>query len=282
MTGSQASQSRTATTHGTPVVCGHQGHSIEGHSNSLRAISSAAEYGARLVELDVRRCANDFVVFHDGVLDFRALGTGIVRDRRLAELQSMRLRSLNGGALLDTIPALGEALDCAADLGLDVMLEIKDGDADNEYLRDFLTCIGSLGHHPRVVVSSFNHHQLRAVRDLDSEIRTAAIVHERLLDPCGVALALECNVMALEHWFLHPDDADALHDVGVSVACFIQPPGWFAAGSWKAPGLPLDLDLLLGRGSIDILTADDVRWAVNYIEAYTAGESAALPENGAP
>lgn len=256
-----------------PMVCGHQGHSIDGLSNSVRSVAQAADFGADMVEVDVRRCADGFVVFHDAVLDLRAAGTGLVRNHTIAELSAISHRSLiDGEALDDTIDSLAVILDHAAALELDLMLEIKDGDADEPYFASLLTEIELLGHSDRILISSFNHHQLLAAKRVSASVRTAAIVHERLLNPVEAASQIECDLMALEHWFLHPDDADDLHAAGISVACFIQPPWWFEAGSLMAPGLPVDLAELLDRGSIDVLTADDVGWAVSYLDHHCQSE----------
>jgi glycerophosphoryl diester phosphodiesterase len=62
----------------------------ESIENTLAAIGAAFELGATIVEIDIRRSADDhLVVFHDYQLECRTNGTGQVGDHPLAYLQAL-------------------------------------------------------------------------------------------------------------------------------------------------------------------------------------------------
>lgn len=82
------------------------------------------------------------------------------------------------------VPTLAEVLDCARGLGLAVNVEIKSiprmypGIAEK-----VLAQIVQSGMHARVIVSSFDHEQLVALRALDATLALGVLVAERLARP---------------------------------------------------------------------------------------------------
>lgn len=60
--------------------------------NTLPSIKRAFELGANMVEIDVRRTAdNHFAVFHDHMLDCRTDGSGMISDARMEDLRDLDL-----------------------------------------------------------------------------------------------------------------------------------------------------------------------------------------------
>ncbi|MBN2050757.1 MAG: hypothetical protein JW760_09960 [Spirochaetales bacterium] len=58
--------------------------------NTLESIQAAFDYGATIVEIDIRRTAdNHLVIFHDSLLTCRTDGTGRVEERDLAYLKTL-------------------------------------------------------------------------------------------------------------------------------------------------------------------------------------------------
>ncbi|MEM6707778.1 MAG: glycerophosphodiester phosphodiesterase family protein [Pseudomonadota bacterium] len=58
--------------------------------NTLQAIAAAFDAGADVVEIDIRKTAdNDLVLFHDFALECRTNGTGLVAERTVAELKAL-------------------------------------------------------------------------------------------------------------------------------------------------------------------------------------------------
>ena len=112
-----------------PRVIAHRGLSARAPENTLAAFRAAAGAGVPWVECDVQLTADGHaVLLHDETLDRTTDGTG-----RLADTPLAGLRGLDAGGWFDaafageSIPALSEALDLLAALGLGVNLEIKSG-----------------------------------------------------------------------------------------------------------------------------------------------------------
>ena len=79
--------------------------------NTIPSIQAAFDYGADMVEFDLRRTAdNDFAVFHDHKLDCRTNGSGAIRGHNMAELRLLDLGfgyTADGGA---TYPLRGKGV----------------------------------------------------------------------------------------------------------------------------------------------------------------------------
>lgn len=86
--------------------------------NTLPSIEQAFALGADIVEIDVRRTADDqFAVFHDHMLDCRTNGTGLIRD---ATMESLRQLDLGFGYTADggqTYPLRGQGIGLMLSLG---------------------------------------------------------------------------------------------------------------------------------------------------------------------
>jgi glycerophosphoryl diester phosphodiesterase len=90
--------------------------------NTIAGFAAAFEAGADIVEFDVHPTTDgDFVVFHDWTVDCRTEGTGVTREKSLAELRALDIgygyTSDGGGTFpfrgkgVGLMPTLGEVLD---------------------------------------------------------------------------------------------------------------------------------------------------------------------------
>jgi len=79
--------------------------------NTIPSISAAFSYGADMVEIDLRRTAdNDFAVFHDHMLECRTNATGLVSDYNMTDLRALDIGygyTADGG---QTFPLRGKGL----------------------------------------------------------------------------------------------------------------------------------------------------------------------------
>lgn len=111
--------------------------------NSLSATRAAILLGVDIIETDIHLSSDgEVVVIHDKTVDRTTNGTGRVKDKTLAELQSLALISppdINGGDFsCDTIPALADLFNVTSDQ-IVVELEVKDtraGVAAAKYLKE--------------------------------------------------------------------------------------------------------------------------------------------------
>jgi glycerophosphoryl diester phosphodiesterase len=142
----------------TPIAFAHRGGAKRWPENTLLAFRNAAELGYRHIETDIHETSDGrFVCFHDSRLERTTNGHGDLRDRTLAELQSLDAAhnfiedgtySFRGAGV--RIPTLEEALEL--DPRLHYNLEIKSEDpAVARRLWDF---IEHHDIHDRVLVAS--------------------------------------------------------------------------------------------------------------------------------
>ncbi|MGB5757829.1 MAG: glycerophosphodiester phosphodiesterase [Acidimicrobiales bacterium] len=200
-------------------VIAHRGASATHHENTLEAFRAAAEQGAQGIELDVRLSADEvLVVHHDAHLSDGSL-----------------LRELSAEQLPDWIPTLGEALDVAGSMWVNV--EIKnvpdEPDYDDEHrisvavagliaasLANPASFDGDLDDASgRFMVSSFNVDSIERIRRLDAGIPLALLVW-------GQADPVSLIARAMAHGFdgIHPHDllvdrgfVARAHDAGLQV-----------------------------------------------------------------
>jgi glycerophosphoryl diester phosphodiesterase len=180
------------TFHGVTKVIGHRGAPRMARENTVAAFRAAAEAGADMVELDVRRTADGaLVVHHDAALDDGRLIVETLAD-----------------ALPQWLPALDHALDACA--GMTVNVEIKnsprdpDYDEDNFVAADVVDVIDRAGWPDRVVVSTFNLGTIDAVRAATGAMATGWLVLP------GMDLAAAIDTTAAH-------DLDAIHPYDTSV-----------------------------------------------------------------
>lgn len=190
---------------GVTKVIGHRGAPRLARENTVAAFRAAAEVGADMVELDVRRTADGtLVVHHDAALSDARL---IVESRR--------------SDLPDWLPDLEAAL--AACEGMGVNIEIKNSPADPDFdpgdvvAQLVADVVARLRMHERVIVSSFNPQTVAASRA--AGMRTALLV-----SPEFDAAAYIDLTAAAGHAALHPFDTsvtreliDDAHAAGLAV-----------------------------------------------------------------
>jgi len=156
---------QTRPSHGVTSVIAHRGASRAERENTVTAFRRAAELGADMVELDVRRSADGGLVVHHAahLEDGRAVSSVSVAD------------------LPDHVPTLDAALDACA--GMAVNIEIKNDpaepgfDADRTLSDDIAALVRARGETDRILVSSFDRPSLERLRAVaDPPIATAWLV----------------------------------------------------------------------------------------------------------
>lgn len=115
-----------------PMIIAHRGGVVSPRSPecSISAIKLAAEMGYDMVELDVQRSRDGIpVVFHDRSLEKACGRQGSVADYTAVELESIPYTKGH-----DFIVRLSAALASCRNMGLGVMLDLKDGRDSREFL----------------------------------------------------------------------------------------------------------------------------------------------------
>lgn len=243
-------------------LCGHRGHSLAAPENTLAAFRAAHAHGASSMEIDtVLTADNQIVVLHDLLVDRTTSGSGAAKDLSAAEIAA-----LDAGAWFDPgfagerVPTLRAVLDLAHELDLVLEIEVKEKlqlESYNAALKSALNDPADLG---RVMMISFDHAHLKAIKAAIPGIRTGGIVHERYADPVAVARSADLDELCIDLSAFHADDATALHEAGISIRCHAYSPKALDRIERAGLGWTAALVDYLRAGLIDTLSGDDVEW----------------------
>lgn len=200
------------------AVWAHRGASAQAPENTMAAFRLAVEQGADGIELDVQRSADGvLVVIHDETVDRTTNGGGRVVDLEWDHLRTLDASNGDEKFVGEHLPSLDEVLELLAPTQMVLNIELKDGVEPYPGMdRQVLAAVQAAGMEDRVVLSSFNHVQLKDTVGLDL--------------PCGLLYSEQ--LWAVEKYAkdfgaaaVHPDFAtmgeggllERLHDAGINV-----------------------------------------------------------------
>jgi glycerophosphoryl diester phosphodiesterase len=162
------------------LVIGHRGAKALAPENTLEAIRVAAECEADAVEVDIRLSKDGILVLmHDETVDRTTHGQGKVENLDLAELQSE-------GLMGRRVPTLGEAVALAVELGLEIIVEMKEEGIEELVAYELK---GS-----KAMVTSFFHSSLREVKAI-SRLKTGIIISSLPLRPVELAVWADADAI---------------------------------------------------------------------------------------
>ncbi|MCB1501306.1 MAG: glycerophosphodiester phosphodiesterase [Bauldia sp.] len=257
-------------------ACGHRGHSIGAPENTLAALTATRAYGGSSAEIDVMLTADgEIVLMHDDFLDRTTNGSGLVSRATLAEIKALDGGSWFGAGFAgETVPTLAEAFAHAREIGLGLVVEVKEFQATDRLVDRLGALIEETGAADDAIFISFDHAFLKTLKDALPGIRTEGILHARHADVVAVALAADLDSVSVEHMMFTADDGEALHEEGIAVRLHLQRPDVYAR--YQATGLDLLADVrgFAAAGLIDTLSGDDVAFLSGLLAAATEGARA--------
>ena len=187
-----------------PMIYAHRGASGYAPENTLRAFALAADMHADGVELDVQRTRDGvLVVFHDETVDRVTGGHGFIADMTLAEVKRLRVcRPFPDQP--EEIPTLEEVFALLKSRGLRCNAELK-----NSFLpypgmeAEVLDLASKMGMTDAMLYSSFQHHSMARVKQLDPAARTGLLYAATLVRPWDYAKSIGADA-------LHPEFTEIL------------------------------------------------------------------------
>jgi glycerophosphoryl diester phosphodiesterase len=200
-----------------PLIIGHRGASAIAPENTLAAFTRAIQDGADGIEFDVRLSQDGVaVVIHDATLARTALIDGVV-----AELPAQVLARTDVGSWfspppnthnvdfsMEKLPSLEQVFDLFAGSHALLYLEMKSQPGERLAAAEVAGAIRKHAIAERVIVSSFDLSLVKAVKAIDSAIRTAALFEPRVSHPSTLlrrirlvelAKACEADEICLHH-----------------------------------------------------------------------------------
>jgi len=168
------------------MICiGHRGAMGHEPENTVLSVEKAIGLGADWVEVDVYVVDGRLIVFHDDRLERTTDGKGYVFEKTFDYL-----RTLNAGKG-QKIPTLEEVF-AAVDRRSGLNIELKGPHTAEPVVCLIRDQIEKGWRYEKILVSSFNHHQLLHVKNLDSKIRTGALIAGQPFERVSFAQKLGC------------------------------------------------------------------------------------------
>ncbi len=174
-------------------IFGHRGAAGNYPENTMLSFIAARETGADGIELDVQMTKDgELVVIHDETVDRTTNGTGFVNNftyKELAKLDASYTYSQYQGKAY--IPSLVEVLEWAAESGVLLNIELKNGVIDYPGIEEkTIELIYKYKLEKNVFISSFNHYSLVDCKQISNEIETAILYMEGLYKPWEYAASI--------------------------------------------------------------------------------------------
>lgn len=170
---------------------GHRGAAGHEPENTLLSIEKALDLGVDFIEIDVYCIEGALLVIHDETLDRTTNGSGYIWDHSLAEL-----RQLDAGKG-QQIPLLEEVLE-AVNRRAGINIELKGAQTASPTAALINRYIRSGGwRYSDFLVSSFNHHELAAIKKIQPEIPIGALI-------CGIPIDYARFAEALRSYSVNP------------------------------------------------------------------------------
>ena len=217
-----------------PLIIGHRGASAVAPENTMAAFHEAIAVGADGIEFDVRLTRDGVpVVIHDSTL--RRIG-GV--NQRVADLSWQELSKVDVGSWFkpgsfanETVPLLDDVFTLFAANNLTLYLEMK-CDSLAEYGPLAEACSSSINEHEfkeRVIVECFQLPALQLLKEIDPDIKTAALFDRTFMDQSVVTRATDIGAMAvaLHHRLARKTLVEKSKQAGLHVAVWtVDDPIW--------------------------------------------------------
>lgn len=240
----------------SPLIIAHRGASAVAPENTLAAFERAIRDGAEGIEFDVRLARDGVaVVIHDATLERTGLVPG-----KVAELSSDELQKTDVGTWFgrqqrnsphrnsphdvssdfsnERIPSLRQVFDLYSNNDGLLYLEMKGETRDGAGLAtEVVQTIRDYSLRERVIVECFDLSLIRAVKNIDPAIRTAALFEPKLSRPVSfvrrklaeLAKAHGAEEIALHHTLASPRAIENAKRLGLGVVVWtVDNPEWLA------------------------------------------------------
>ena len=154
-----------------------RGASAYAPENTMEAFELAAKQGAEGIELDVH------VTKDDEKIERVSNGSGFIKDMTLRELKRLSFHNHMESYVGAGIPTLREVLEYVSTTNMDVNIELKTGIYWYPQIEEKTAFIvQETGMHDRVIYSSFNHHSIAKIKEIDSTAETAWLFSDVILN----------------------------------------------------------------------------------------------------
>ena len=203
---------------GNKLIFAHRGASAYAPENTLPAFELAADMKAFGVELDVHLTKDGvLVVTHDDEISRVSDGKGFVRDLTFDELRSYNFAARFEKFGRVQIPTLDEVYELLSSRGLCCNVEIKASTPG--IVKKTLDCAAAHGMREKVIYSSFDHWNLTAALEYDSEAFVAPLYGTQIVKPADYAALFGARAIHPHYAQIlnHPEIVARTNEIGIRI-----------------------------------------------------------------
>lgn len=193
------------------IVFGHQGAPGYAPENTLKSFEEAIRRGADWLELDVHQVDGELLVIHDYRLDRTTNGKGILYHQ---SIESIRRLDAGQG---EKIPFLAEVFDLV-NRRKGINIELKSA-ATAAAVMNLIDHYITHQHWSleQFMISSFNHFELKTVRERNPAIQIGVLMYGVPLDFDRIMEKIRPHSINISIEFISPEIVDLIHTKNLKV-----------------------------------------------------------------
>lgn len=165
-------------------IIAHRGASTYAPENTLAAFQKALDQQADGIELDVRLTKDNVpVICHDATVNRTSNGKGYIHNMTVSQLKKLDFgASFSKKYKGEMIPTLEETLALIEDASITLHIEIKNGPIIPKNLEQkIVELVYEYGFEDQAVYSSFDHHSLQRLSEIDPRAKIGLLFHINLI-----------------------------------------------------------------------------------------------------
>ena len=180
------------------LIYAHRGASHYAPENTMASYKKAIVMGADGIEIDVHKSKDGcLIVCHDEKVDRTTNGSGYIKNINMKELKSLDAGSwFNKEFVGETIPLLEEVLDLVKRENLLLNIELKSGPIFYDNIEEeVVNAVKAHGLEKNVIISSFNHYSLLAIKKIEPRIKTGILYIAGMVSPWKYAKSIGADAI---------------------------------------------------------------------------------------
>lgn len=167
-------------------IYGHRGLSSIYPENTMIAYKKAYEAGMDGIELDIHMTKDgELVLIHDYILDRTTEESGFIKDFKYKDIKKLSAgKKFDKKFSSEKIPLLQEVLEFFKNKDFEINIEIKAGYRFYKNIeKKVIENIDKNYNKNKIIISSFDHYSILRCKEIDSSIKTGALVEASLYKP---------------------------------------------------------------------------------------------------
>ena len=202
----------------------HRGFKGKYPENTLLSFKKAIEVGAHGMEFDIQFTKDkEVVIIHDETLDRTTDGTGYVKDYTLNELKTFNAsKCFEKEFGFNAIPTLEEYFIMVANEDIISNIELKNSIFPYEGMEEKVCdLISKYNMESKVIISSFNHHSIMKVKEINENIECGLLVASCIVNPGEYVKKLGIENFHPTAYCLTKDEVSRIQSFGIKVNAWI-------------------------------------------------------------